>query len=390
MPHTSLQSGQAAANFKAGAKQGLRSRIKQRIRKRYDVWIRNRAKPTQETTLSQRRIYIFLSREGILYAVLLLITFIAGVNYANNLVLGLCFYLGSVLVICIHYTYAQLSGLHIKLLEVANAEAGGKVLVRIQVAATGSKPHRQIRMAFYEDKHADVPKNSEYISPKYTAQTLPSVLEPQIVTFYLPAGKRGKFTLPRLTLSSVYPLGILRTWSYVHFSPTSWVWPKPLAFTQYGQDFTAASSEATVTGQKKGQDDFDKLDTYQQGESMARVSWRHVASGRGILTKHFADPVGQDVLLDYANMPASTHEAKLSQLSFAVQQLSQSYTPYALSLPSGQLALNAGSEHEKQALLLLAQAPILAAKSAAQPASHLPAQPEKEPASTSSKQGGAV
>lgn len=351
--------------------------MKHFFKKRFDKWVKNRSTPTRELKLTQKRIYIFLSREGLLYGALLMITFIAGVNYANNLVLGLCFYLGSVLVICIHYTYAQLSGLHIKLLEVNHAQAGGQVLVRLQLSASGSKPHHQIQLSFDADLN----------NPTKVSKICPRILEPHTVEFYLPAKKRGKFYLPRLTISSGYPLGILRTWSYMYFSSVqpslykdkenslaepvkqsdmpemginalAWIWPKPLAFTQYGQDFIAESSMEAINQYKKGIDDFDRLDNYVTGESMARVSWRHVASGRGMLTKHFADPVGQDVLLDYANMPASTHEAKLSQLSFAVQQLSQSMTPFMLKLPHASLPLNTGSEHEKRALLLLAKAPV--------------------------------
>lgn len=341
------------------------------FKRRINAWIASRIPSSNELTLSQRRIYIFLSGEGLLYGVLLLVTFIAGINYANNLVLGLCFYLASVLVITIHFTYAQLSGLHVKLLDVADAEAGCHVLVRLQVAATGSKPHRQIRLAFpiesdtieaksdevESDKKSKKKKAKQTSEPTEEFQLLDSVLEPRIVEFYLPAGKRGKYEVPRLSISSVYPLGILKTWSYMRFDRGAWVWPKPLAFTQYGHDYDVATDADAVAMYRKGQDDFDKLDNYQAGESMARVSWQHLARGQGMLTKHFADPVGQDVLLDYANMPAQHHEAKLSQLSFAVQQLSQSLTPFTLKLPEAQLPQNAGSEHEKQALKLLAKSP---------------------------------
>ncbi|WP_243443457.1 hypothetical protein [Psychrobacter sp. JCM 18903] len=59
-------------------------------------WFASRAPKSDSATLNLRNVYIFFSREGTLYAVLLIITFIAGINYGNNLVLGLCFYLVSV------------------------------------------------------------------------------------------------------------------------------------------------------------------------------------------------------------------------------------------------------------------------------------------------------
>ena len=52
-------------------------------------WFAARAPKNDSATLNLRNVYIFFSREGMLFAVLLVITFIAGINYGNNLVLGL-------------------------------------------------------------------------------------------------------------------------------------------------------------------------------------------------------------------------------------------------------------------------------------------------------------
>ncbi len=41
--------------------------------------------------LGLRNIYIFFSRQGWLFLLLLLVTFVTGTNYGNNLVLGLFF-----------------------------------------------------------------------------------------------------------------------------------------------------------------------------------------------------------------------------------------------------------------------------------------------------------
>lgn len=87
-------------------------------------WFAARAPKSDNATLNLRNVYIFFSREGLLFAVLLIITFIAGINYGNNLVLGLCFYLISVWLISFHVTFAHISGLQVRLLDVTMAEAG--------------------------------------------------------------------------------------------------------------------------------------------------------------------------------------------------------------------------------------------------------------------------
>lgn len=344
--------------------------LKNTIDERVKQFTLKRSKVNKEVTLTQKRIYIFLSKEGFLYGMLLLITFIAGVNYANNLILGMCFYLASILVICIHFTYAQLSGLHIKMLDIADAECGDLVRVRLQISATGSKPHRQILLEFQNEvvsspmskteTNTETEKETQFDATNIKRkELLASVLEQTIVSFYLPATRRGQFVLPRLTISSVYPLGVLKTWTYILFHNHAWVWPNKLSFPSYGSDTAKAHSESNITGQKKGSDEFDKLDTYQLGESLARVSWKHLASGKGMITKHFADPMGKDVILDYHNMPASHHENKLRQLSYAVQALSKTNTPFALKTPFGALTLNTGDIHLAQCLLILAKAPIM-------------------------------
>ena len=66
-------------------------------------WQNRRLPPVKQVRLTQRQVFIFFSKEGGLYAFMMLAIFIAGVNYANNLVLGLCFFLGSVLVVALHH-----------------------------------------------------------------------------------------------------------------------------------------------------------------------------------------------------------------------------------------------------------------------------------------------
>ena len=103
--------------------------IRQRLENYLQTWFKRRAPVSRDITLNLRNVYIFLSKEGLLYAFLLIILFVAGINYANNLVLGLCFLLGSLLVVTIHYTFAHLAGLQIKLVDISDTQVGDKVQV---------------------------------------------------------------------------------------------------------------------------------------------------------------------------------------------------------------------------------------------------------------------
>ena len=292
-------------------------------------WFAKRAPRSDEARLSVRNVYIFFSKEGLLFALLLLITFVAGINYGNNLVLGLCFYLVSIWLISFHITFAHLSGLQVRLLELTTAEAGEPVWATIELSSRSSKPRRQLRFVF-DGQDAD---NKDTISEQ-TPVVLSSIKEAQTLRLPIMTNKRGALILPRLHISTVYPLGIMRTWSYVYFARQTWVTPKPLAFDWQANTQSVRGDEQTAGGQYvSGQDDFERLDDYVAGESLARVSWAHVARGQGMFTKHFADPVGHEQALQYTQMPSMHHEDKLRELAYGVKMLGQMGVPFQMHLP---------------------------------------------------------
>ena len=74
-------------------------------------------------------------------SLLLLSLFIAGINYANNLLLGFCFFLGSLLVIGIHHTFANLSGLKITAVGGGSAIAGDVVGFTLRLTPTNRRSY---------------------------------------------------------------------------------------------------------------------------------------------------------------------------------------------------------------------------------------------------------
>lgn len=327
-------------------------------------WFASRAPKSDTATLNLRNIYIFFSREGMLFAVLLVITFIAGINYGNNLVLGLCFYLVSVWLISFHVTFAHISGLKVALLEVTMAEAGSQAWVTLQIHSDSRQPRRQLLFNFEQihkksDKRADKKnKNSEADQHSVLVTQLQGE---QIIRLPVQTHHRGQLELPRLIIKTVYPLGIMRAWSYVYFARTAWVSPKPEVF-DWQTHYSVASLEDLPTGgqYRQGQDDFERLDDYREGESLARVSWGHVARGQGMFTKHFADPVGHEQTLDYLDMPAAHHEHKLSQMAYGAMTLGQLGVPFKMRLPNDAPAavpMGEGDGFAQTCLLRLAKAP---------------------------------
>jgi len=75
---------------------------------RFVKWLHLRFRYTGIRTLKQNQVLVFMYQQGFLYLVLILITFIAGINYANNLILGFCFLISAILCISFYLSFKQL------------------------------------------------------------------------------------------------------------------------------------------------------------------------------------------------------------------------------------------------------------------------------------------
>jgi uncharacterized protein (DUF58 family) len=306
------------------------------FKRKFRNWQNKRLPPVKQIRLTQRQVFIFLSREGGLYALMMLAIFIAGVNYANNLILGLCFFLGSVLVVALHHTFYNLSGLQLEAVDASDCEAGTHTHYRIRITPKDRHIYSQIKLEWDDQVHI-----------------IQALDRSTLLTVQLKTPTRGKYLPPRLIISTVYPLGILRAWTYVRFSEPAWVSPYPIEGVLNGQK-TLSDDDDDSALRVTGQDEFDDLRTFIQGESLAHVSWAHLARGQGILTKRFSDACGREQLLDYDAMHGS-HELRLSELAYWVKRLTLEQVSFELKVRHQTLPLAQGIAHQKASLRLLAE-----------------------------------
>ncbi len=331
---------------------------KRTLQKRMRRFFANRVPRQDNLTLTVKNVYIFFSREGILFALLLMVTFVTGINYGNNLVLGLCFYLAGIWLVSVYITFSHVSGLTLRLLNVTMTEAGKCAWATVEISNKAKQPSRQLMLQF---DHSDFLMEDDFEKSDFNqkiSQQINHLYDKKTVRLPILTDKRGKLQLPRIIIKTVYPLGIMQAWAYAYFATPVWVYPKALPFDWQKSHALASDDESSYSQfQRKGQDDFDMLDEYQQGESLARVSWVHLARGHGMLSKHFADNVGREITLDYADMPASHHEQKLSQLAFAIAKIGKTEQPFMLNLPNEKGKLGQGKAFIDENLLRLAKTP---------------------------------
>jgi uncharacterized protein (DUF58 family) len=289
-------------------------------------------------TLAHARIYILPSRRGLAVIGTLATMLVASLNYGLALGLAVTFLLTGLVSAALLHTFRNLAGLTLKPGAAGEAFAGGRIpftlsldpggrdRVAIEIAAAGTAPFV-----------ADVP-----------VDTTPSVV------LEVDAPRRGRMPLGRVTVSSAWPLGLWRGWSYVHFPVEGIAYPAPEPGAPVPPPGDRASDEVLRAG--PGDAELAGLREYQRGDPLQRVAWKAVARGGGWYTKSFEGAgAGGPVRLDYAALPGTLDvEARLARLTAWVLVCERTGRHCTLVLPRLQVAAGLGREHRRAVLTALA------------------------------------
>ena len=89
--------------------------LRANINKRFiQPWLDRRLPAADKITLSQRSIFIVPSKTGWMFTLLLTLLLITAINYQNSLIYGLVFWLFSIALSAMIFTYRNLSGLMVQ------------------------------------------------------------------------------------------------------------------------------------------------------------------------------------------------------------------------------------------------------------------------------------
>jgi uncharacterized protein (DUF58 family) len=306
------------------------------VGKHYKGWLDRRIPPARSITLNQRGLFIFPSRTGFLFALLLLVMLIAAINYQNNMVFTLVFLLASVFIVTILHTFANLSGLSITTIRAFPAFVGDDINFELAVSAQANKDYFDINFSWPETE-------SRLLSLSDSRE--------KIIQLQLPAKKRGLFTPPRLRIETLYPLGLLKCWSLLALDIQAVVYPRPLAC-----ELVAAAATEAVEGEiiaVAGSDDFYQFKQYQPGDSLKHVFWKAYAKGQTLQTKHYASYREQRLWLDWQQFDGNT-EQRLSKLCYWVLKLHKNNEDYGLRLPGIEITPDHTLAHQQRVLTALA------------------------------------
>lgn len=277
------------------------------------------------------------TKAGYYYALMLVVMLLASVNYNNGLAHLFTFFLGSLALVSMLYTHRNVVHLSLFGQPVGPVFAGEKAAFEVSVQ-NGMKQRRRA-------VGASIGPTVHYVDVEREAH--------KTVVFTVDAPKRGYVSLPPLTLTSAFPLGIFYTWSRPQdVGASCLVYPTPGPFRPLplSPDRHGFQSPGDVP---EG-DDFVGLRDYQTGDPPRHVHWKAVAKGGPMITKQFGGSGGRSVWLDWALLPGMETEWRLSQLCRWVLDAEKAQIRFGLRLPGVEIAPDSGEEHRHRCLKSLA------------------------------------
>lgn len=299
-------------------------------------WAFRRTVETGTVVLHQRRVYILPSRQGLLFAVVLIVMLLGDINYNLSLGYVLTFLLAMMALMSLFYTFRNLAHLAI--------HAGHIKPVFVGEVA---------RFVFHFDNPGSLVRYHIHLHDDAEHRTVFDLAAQSSTPIYLdiPALRRGWLDSERLTLYSEFPLGLFHAWTYIHFDVLALVYPRPAAPCPLPMMLPQNGMGKLAT---QGDEDFAGLRAYVLGDTLPRIAWKALAREQGLQVKQFSNPQGRELWLDWSQVNEPNMEGMLEILTRWVLDADAQGLHYGLRLPDGELAPNHSPAHRAECLRRLA------------------------------------
>lgn len=312
---------------------GLVATLKQQLFR----WQSDGTKPVR---LGQRRVFILPTRAGLLFALTLIVMLLGAINYTLALGHALVFLLAGLGITGMIHTFRNLHGLLI-------------TPGRCEPVFAGETAHFQLTLG--NDRKA--PRLALELSgePGTVVELAIEAGESCKTAIPIVGRQRGWLELPRVRLSTRYPLGLFVAWSYLQPSMRCLVYPRPIASPLPLPSPTPAGGEHRGDA---GQEDFAGFRNRQPADSLRHVAWKASArdiGNRPLLIKQFAGGAQVELQLDWQSTdPALPSETRLSLLTAWVLAAEAENCSYCLQLPGTMIPAGNGNDQRRRCLEALA------------------------------------
>lgn len=312
-----------------------------RLRERFADWV-TRGRPPAERALRlhRRRIYILPTREGWLFAALLLVMLLGATNYSNSMAFMLTFLLAGLGANAMWHTHRNLLELEVIRGEAAPVFAGEQARFPLVLRNPTDRPRTALILQW-----GDAPPVPVDVPARGQAST----------ELIVPTRSRGLLRPGRFRLYSRYPLGLFQAWSWLEFDMAVVVYPRPADTDRPLPRDSAAAGWSRNTGEEN--EDYTGLRGYRPGDAPRRIAWKALARSDQLLTKDFSGGGGGELWLDWTAVKEADPERRLAVLCRWVLTAEAAGLRYGLRLPGTALAPACGEAHRGRCLRSLALFP---------------------------------
>jgi uncharacterized protein (DUF58 family) len=288
--------------------------------------------------ITRKRIYVLPTGFGLFVGLMLATMLVGGLNYNNNPALLLVFLLAGIANNSLVHAHLILAGTTLEAMHAEPVFAGQALKLKLRFSGSGQRKRPGLQLlagrslALFE------------LAPGGEAEV---VLE-------MPTTQRGWFDVGRVRLSTLWPLGLARAWSWlrpeerllVYATPDPAAPPLPESLGDGDSPRTRAHGEQP-----------HHLRDYRPGDMPRQIAWKASARFDKLLVREYESAVARDLLLDWASVAGLGHEHRISRLTRWVLEAERSGSRYAMNIPGQRIPPGQGPEHRHACLRALALLP---------------------------------
>ncbi len=306
--------------------------------------------------LKIERTYILPSKLGLYYAVLCLILLVVAFIYGNNIAYASCFMLVSLGIVTIFQTNFNVHRVSIKTLPIIDDHAEHPVSFKILLENKSSLPSFQIQIRLEQTKNDRKNSVLKDVSQEVILINQLGANQKKEVELSLIFTRRGFHKPPIVVVESYFPLGLLRSWKWIHPTEPILIYPAKKGILPLPQSATEGGGnlleklKTPHTGQE-----FIGHRPYQTSDSLRKVDWKAFSRNQKLNVKLFdSEEVGAYLLNWESTNSLKDTEARVSQLTQWINLCQRKKVDFVLQLPQWQSSCGHSSDKVRECYQQLA------------------------------------
>jgi uncharacterized protein (DUF58 family) len=308
------------------------------IQRRIRAFARKRAGQDRDpVSLHKRRVYILPTAAGYVFALIVLAMLLGSMNYSNSLAFALTFTLASLGIVAMHHAHRQLLDLEIRTGRVQPVFAGESARFHLLLQNDTAYLRTDVQIEFGDSVHQidNVPAHGQ-----------------TEFHFDVVSSRRGHLRPDTFGISSTYPLGLFRAWTWIFLPLEALVYPKPSASISQPPPLPDP-----LQGRRQptdGDEDFAGLRAYRPGDSPKHVHWKAYAREQDPQVKLFTGEGSSTVWFDLDSLHGMDIDAALSLVTRWALDADHADQRYGLKAAGSVVPPGDGPAHRHTVLKTLA------------------------------------